>query len=115
MAQVKNGWLSVKPEEIEHVLGLEHAVNFDAMKQAYAAYKATPEYTAYVAAKKELEDGIRAEHEAKLGRGKALVFGYSFGKLSIKVGEARAERPAAKPAINLGDFLAGQEADGFGA
>lgn len=82
----------------------------DLSEQSQANYK---EYKAAYAmmkeAKAKFENGMNAE--AGLPKGKALVFNYRFGKLSVAIGEGKAES-VAKAKSSLADFIASQTASG---
>jgi hypothetical protein len=103
----KDGWLTLEPELD---MSAKARAAYEAMKDAYAAYRATEEYKRYVALQVEYE----TEMQATSPEGKALVFGYRFGKASIKYVEAseRKAKPASKPQVSLAEYLAAQAANG---
>lgn len=105
-----NGWRSV---DIESEISQEAKELFVASKAAYQAYRETVEYKAYVEAKQALETWLQDEFAERLPTGYELAFGYSFGRLSIKVVEAK--RSKAKPSTSLLDFLSGAQSSGHRA
>ena len=75
----------------------------------YREYKAA--YAMMKEAKAKFENGMNAE--AGLPNGKALVFNYRFGKLSVAIGEAKDKAATtAKAKSSLADFIAAQTASG---
>ena len=90
MKHGKDGWLELDPATDMST----------AQREAYEAYKAK------YAEAKVLRDRYEASMSAAAPAGKAFVFGYNFGKASLKIvaaGEVRAK--AAKPTLALEDYL----------
>jgi|SRR5579872_985568 len=99
MKQGKDGWLELSQDDMQS----ETAAAYEAYKLAYRHAQSL---------KAEYERAMLAQ--AGLPEGKALVFGYNFGKASIKVVEAseRKAKAQAKPQLSLKEFLAQAEANG---
>lgn len=75
----------------------------------YREYKAA--YAMMKEAKAKFENGMNAE--AGLPEGRALVFNYRFGKLSVAIGEGTTKaKETAKARSSLADFIAAQTASG---
>ncbi len=87
-----------------NTLDQEHQDNYTAYKAAYALMKE---------AKQCFEAGMR--DKAGLPKGKLLVFGYNFGKLSLAVVEDDRKTASPSKTKGLGDFLAMQAASGHSA
>lgn len=100
MKQGKEGWLELAPETDMS----------EGTREAYEAYKAA--YRAMQAARERYQDCLTIQ--LALPADKALIFGYNFGKASIKIVNAseKPQRAQAKPQQSLAEYLAGQWADG---
>ncbi len=89
-----------------------HEIDVDSLSEqcrmAYDAYKAKQREAA--ALKAEFETVMNAT--AGMPKGKRLVFGYRFGKLSAAIVEAEAPKAKPKGTSTLGDFLKMQAASG---
>lgn len=77
----------------------------------YQEYKAA--YAMAKEAQAKFEAGVNAE--AGLPEGKAIVFNYRFGKLSMAVGEAKVKAKPQQGKVNLAQFLASQGLTGHRA
>jgi hypothetical protein len=99
--------------DIDSEISQEARELFLASKAAYNAYRETPEYKAYAAAKAEFETWMQDEFAEQLPIGSELAFGYSFGKLSLKV--VKAKKAKTKSNGSLLDFLNGAQASGRAA
>jgi hypothetical protein len=78
-------------------LSPEAQANYREYKAAYAMAKE---------AQVKFEQGVN--DEAGLPEGKAIVFNYRFGKLSMAIGEAKVKVKPAQGKVNLAQFLASQ-------
>ena len=103
MKHGKDGWIELDPASDMTV----------EQRQAYEAYKEAYRYA------KELRDQYEAAMQAALqakAPAKAFVFGYNFGKASVKVvnaSELRAKAaPRAQAKASLADWLEAQASDG---
>lgn len=104
MKQGKDGWLELDTTEGRGDLS-------DAAVVAYQDYKTC--YRKAQEYKAQYEAAMLAQfRDAGLAESKALVFGYNFGKASVKIvnaGEVRKQaRQESKPQQTLADFLANQ-------
>lgn len=102
MKQGKDGWLE---------LDISQDMTQDTLA-AYEQYKAV--YRQAQAAKAMYEEAMIEQLGDDLDEGQTLVFGYNFGKASIKVvakGEVKAKAQA-QPKKSLAEFLREQAAGG---
>ena len=85
------------------------ATSLDPQSQKlYAKLKAARE--AANEAKQAFEESVR--DRADIPKGKRLVFGYKFGKLSAALADDTDKPKVDKSAISLTDFMAAQDAGG---
>lgn len=103
MKQGKDGWLELDP-----------AIDMsEAQRQAYEQYKDA--YRIAQAYRADYEAAMQAALQAK-APSKAFVFGYNFGKASVKVVNAsevkQARKAESKPRSTLADFIASATASG---
>jgi hypothetical protein len=98
----KDGWLELDPAQ-------------DMSAQARAAYQAMKDQYRHYQTLKAAYENIMVLEAAP--QGKSLVFGYNFGKASIKIVAAneKRERTVAKPTQSLADYLAAQAGAGHSA
>lgn len=74
--------------------------------EAYKSYK-----QAY-AEMKRIRQGFEDHMQSYAPEGKRLVFGYNFGKLSVAVTEAKAEKAKPQAKQSLADYLSGMSQSG---
>lgn len=101
----KDGWLELDPQ----------ADMGEATREAWVAMKAA--YEVYAAAKRGYQEAMIEQQRADgMGEAETLVFGYNFGKASVKIvkaSETRAKPGKAKPTLTLAEYNAMRAADGF--
>lgn len=79
------------------------------IRQAYDAYKLAYKH---MKAQRERFEQAMADR-AEVPKGRRLVFGYNFGKLSVAVvDDDRKPAKAATPKLSLTEFMAQQQASG---
>ena len=101
MAKARNSdtvWIEIDPASLSKEV-----------KKDYDAYK--EEYRLAKIAREAFEESMRATVEVP--KGKKLVFGYNFGKLSVAIVDDDGRRNSAgKAAMSLSAFMASQGAAG---